>query len=252
MAARILNENLGRGLARMGESHTKGLGYLADANDPASLATAYREARVAIKHQAEIEKGVVRSASVLYTDVETGKKKTAVFEPLIDRRSVSLMDEVLAAYRLQASQRGITLPASTGEPVLSAAEKEAAGLMVEQVAGAAGGRGGRAGGGAPAAAGGVGAGGGAGARGAGAGVAGRGGLPAGAPGAQAGGRGNAGPSLPTEFNAEFNGLLGRKMTVLEIRDFLSGEFTPLPIETVMAVLRAREAAGSIKLVPVAK
>lgn len=212
MAARIVNENLGRGLARMGESHTKGLGYLADAIDAAALSAAYREARVAIKHQAEIEKAVVRSASVLYTDVDGGKKRTAVFEPLIDRRSVSLLDEVAAAYRLQASQRGITLPASVGEPVLSVAEQEAANLVVEQVAGAAG----------------------------------RGGRGAGA------GRGNAGPSLPTEFNAEFNGLLGRKLTVLEIRDFLSGEFTPLPIETVMAVLRAREAAGSIKLVPKAR
>ena len=59
-----------------------------------------------------------------------------------------------------------------------------------------------------------------------------------------------GPSLPTEFNAEFSALLLTKhMTVLEIRDFLSGEFTPLPLKDVMAVLRAREAAGSIKLVP---
>jgi hypothetical protein len=221
MAARIVNENLGRGLARMGESHVKGLGYLADAGDVAALATAYREARVAIKHQAGIEKAVVRSASVLYTDVDAGKKKTAVFEPLIDRRSVSLLDEVAEAYKLQASQRGITLPATLGEPVLSAAEQEAAGLVVEQVPAPAGGRAGRAGG---------------------------------AGGGRAGGagRGAAGPSLPTEFNAEFSGLLGRKMTVLEIRDFLSGEFTPLPIETVMAVLRARETAGSIKLVPKAR
>ena len=68
----------------------------------------------------------------------------AVFAPLIDRRSVSLMDEVAAAYRLQASQRGVTLPASVGEPALSVQEQEAANLVVEQVAGAAGGgRGGR-------------------------------------------------------------------------------------------------------------
>ena len=56
MAARIVNENLGRGLARMGESHTKGLGYLADARDAAALSAAYREARVAITHQANIER----------------------------------------------------------------------------------------------------------------------------------------------------------------------------------------------------
>ncbi|NQW02532.1 MAG: M28 family peptidase [Acidobacteria bacterium] len=207
MAARIVNENLGRGLARMGESHTKGLGYLADATDAASLAAAYRDARVSITHQAQIEKAVVDSASILYTDVNAGKAKTAVFSPLIDRRSVSLLDEVAAAYQLQASQRGMTLPANMGEPVLSVAEQEAANLVVEQVPAPAGGRGG-----------------------------GR-------------GRGAAGPSLPTEFNAEFRGLLSRNMTVLEIRDFLSGEFTPLPIETVMAVLRATEASGSIKLVP---
>jgi hypothetical protein len=50
------------------------------------------------------------------------------------------------------------------------------------------------------------------------------------------------------MNAEFNLLLPKRLTVLEIRDFLSGEFTPLPLADLMAVLRAREAAGSIKLV----
>jgi hypothetical protein len=41
MAARVLNENVGRGLARMGESHTKGLGYMADAGDGPTLTSAY-------------------------------------------------------------------------------------------------------------------------------------------------------------------------------------------------------------------
>ncbi|MGE3342947.1 MAG: M28 family peptidase [Vicinamibacterales bacterium] len=207
MAARILNENLGRGLARMGESHTKGLGYLADASSAGDLRDAYRNALVAIRHQAAVEQGVVRSASVLYTDADAGRRHTAVFEPLIAGRLASLTDEVSAAYRLQAAQRGIAVSAGTPEPALTPAEREAAGLIVEQVA--AGGRGARGGG--------------------------RGGGP-------------AGPALPTEFNAEFGLLLGRKLTVLEIRDFLSGEFSPLPIETVMAVLRAREAAGSVRLV----
>lgn len=60
----------------------------------------------------------------------------------------------------------------------------------------------------------------------------------------------AGPALPDEFSAEF-GLLLRKggMTVGEIRDFLSGEFTPLPLKDVLAVLRVREAQGGVKLVP---
>ncbi len=69
MAARVVNDNLGRGLSRMGESHTKGLGYMADATDGPTLTSAYKEAGVAIKHQAEIEKAVIRSASVLWTNV---------------------------------------------------------------------------------------------------------------------------------------------------------------------------------------
>jgi hypothetical protein len=130
-------------------------------------------------------------------------------------------------------QRGAVLPAlGGGEPPLSAEEKEAASLVVEPVAPAAGAGGGR---GAAGAAGGRGAAGGAGA--------------AAAGGGGGRGRGAGGPGLPTEFNAEFSALLRRNLTVLEIRDFLSGEFTPLPLKDVMAVVKAREAAGSIKLVP---
>jgi aminopeptidase YwaD len=210
VAARVLSDNVGRGLSRMGESHTKGLGYLADATDALSLTTAYKEARVAIRHQAEIEKGVVRSTSVLWTNVDDGKRKTTAFEPLIDQRAGSLLNEVRAAYHLQAQQRRVT----PTEPVVTALEIDAANLIVEQVAGAGG-------------------------RGAGRGGGGGGGRGAGGP---------TGPSLPDEFNAELSILLGKKMTALQIRDFLSGEFTPLPISDVMAVLRAREAQGAIKLV----
>ena len=53
--------------------------------------------------------------------------------------------------------------------------------------------------------------------------------------------------MPEEFNAEFNILLGKNKTVLQIRDFLSGEFTPLPLTDVMAAIKAREAAGALKL-----
>jgi aminopeptidase YwaD len=214
MAARILNENIGRGLARMGESHTKGLGYMADATDAATLTDAYKEAKIAILHQAEVEKGVVSSASILWTNVDTGKKKTATFAPLIDQRTAVLLNEVKAAYQLQAMQRGVPSP----EPVATAEEKAAANLLVEPVAPAGGAqRGGGGGGG----------GGGRGQRG-----------------------GNAGgPALPTEMNAEFTLLLSKHKTALEIRDFLSGEFTPLPLSDLMAVLHARETAGTLKLVP---
>jgi hypothetical protein len=49
--------------------------------------------------------------------------------------------------------------------------------------------------------------------------------------------------------AEFTILLGQHKTALEIRDFLSGEFEPVPIADVMTVLKARETSGLIKLVP---
>ena len=51
------------------------------------------------------------------------------------------------------------------------------------------------------------------------------------------------------MTAEATILLGKKMTALEIRDFLSGEFDPIPIADVMRYLRAREQAGVIRLVP---
>jgi hypothetical protein len=119
MAARVLADNLGRGLSRMGESHTKGLGYLADAKDASALTTAYKEARNAIQHQATIEKAVVRSAGVLWTNVDEGKKRTLAFEPLIDQRAGALLNEVKAAYQLQAAQRSVTAV----EPVMSAEER---------------------------------------------------------------------------------------------------------------------------------
>ena len=216
MAARILSENVGRGLSRMGESHTKGLGYMADATNATALTDGYKEARIAILHQAEVEKDVMNSASVLWTNVNSGKQKTAVFLPMIDQRASTFLNEAKTAYQLQASQRGV----SASEPVMTAEERDAANLVVESVGGAGpGGPGGGGGGG------------------------GRGGG--------GGGRGaaNTGPSVPEEMNAEFTILLGTHKTVLEIRDFLSGEFTPLPLADLMTVLRARETAGTIKLVP---
>jgi hypothetical protein len=100
---------------------------------------------------------------------------------------------------------------------MTAEEREVANLVVESVGGT--GRGGAGGGG--------GRGGGSGGRGA----------------------GNTGPSVPEEMNAEFTILIGQHKTALEIRDFLSGEFTPLPLADLMTVLHARETAGTIRLIP---
>jgi len=225
MAARVLSENLARGAERMGDAHRKGLSYMTDVGDAASLAGAYREAVVAIRHQADVEKGVVRSASVLFDNRADGEKKVAAFEPLIDKRAAALLDEAKAAFALQAAQRSV----AAGEPAMAAMstdEREASTLVVECVNGS-----GFSGcNPAPGAAAGRGAGGGGGGGG--------------------GGRGGAaaGPSLPQHMTAEATILLGKKKTALEIRDFLSGEFEPIAIGEVMRYLRGREQAGVIRLV----
>ena len=226
MAARVTSENLSRGTERLGVAERKATSYLADAASAEALATAWKEARVAIRHQAEVEKGVIRSSGVLYADPAGAPKRLSPLEATIDRSAAALLDEARALYALQA-QRLNTQPVL--EPPMTAEEKEAAGLVVE-CSGQATFSGCGSGGGAR------GAGGAGGARGAGgAGEFGR-------------GRGQTGPSLPQHMNAELTILLGQHKTALEIRDFLSGEFEPVPLADVMAVLKAREASGQIKLV----
>ena len=63
-----------------------------------------------------------------------------------------------------------------------------------------------------------------------------------------GGRGGLASGLPQHMNAEATILLGQKKTALEFRDFLAGEFDPLPLADAMTYLRAREQAGLIRLV----
>jgi hypothetical protein len=46
---------------------------------------------------------------------------------------------------------------------------------------------------------------------------------------------------------ELNILLTKKKTVLEIRDFLSGEFEPLDATDLLDYLRASEKLGVVKL-----
>jgi hypothetical protein len=221
MAARVTSENLSRGTERLGVAQRKATSYLADATTPEALHAAWKEARVALRHQANVEKGVVQSSGVLYVDPAGARKGLAGIESSVDRNAAALAESMRALYAFHA-QRLNTQPVY--DPPQTAEEKEASNLIVECASGQATfsgcGGGGRGGGG--------------GGRGAGAG-AGR-------------GAGAAGPSLPQHMNAEFNILLGKKLSALEIRDFLSGEFEPLPLADVMAVLRAREAAGTIKLV----
>jgi hypothetical protein len=221
MAARVTAESLSRGAERMGANARKGLGYMADVTGGDALAQAYKEARVAIRHQATIEKAVVRTSAVLYADPKAGEKKVAAFEPLIDQRAAALLNEAQAYFKLQAEQRGV----ASAEPAQTALEKEASQLVVERVAGAGGG-----------------------------GFGGGPGGPGG-PGAAAAGANREAfqamqalaARIPQHMRAELNALAGRKKTVLEIRDFVSGEFEPLPLADLMDYFRGQEKAGVVKL-----
>ncbi|HJR60631.1 MAG TPA: M28 family peptidase [Vicinamibacterales bacterium] len=222
MAGRITAENLGRGSGRIGDSMRKAAGYLADATDAAGLMAAYKDARVTVRHQAAVEKGVIRSSAVLYEDPSGAASRLAGLEASIDKTLAMRYDELRALYAVHAARVQAPALGATSDWPMTPAEREASNLVVECVNGAtrsgcasAGGRGGGRGGGG--------------------GGAGR-------------GSGQAGPSLPQHMNAELSILLGKGKTVLEIRDFLSGEFEPVPLEDVMAVLKTREASGTIRLV----
>jgi aminopeptidase YwaD len=221
LAARVTSENLARGSERIGVSERKGTSYLADARTPEQLHAAWKEARVAIQHQADVEKGVILSSSVLYDDPIAAARRLAVLDAAVDRSAAAVVDEARALYALQGERLNAQ---PVFDPPQTAEEKTAANLIVTCASGE----------GTPSGCPGTGARGAGGGRGA---------------GGAGGGRGAAGgPALPQHMNAEFTILLGKKMTALQIRDFLSGEFEPVPLADVMAVLRAREAAGTIKLV----
>ena len=49
------------------------------------------------------------------------------------------------------------------------------------------------------------------------------------------------------MTSEVGPLLNRGMTVLEIRDFISGEFEPVPLQDVWDYIKAQETAGAVKL-----
>jgi Zn-dependent M28 family amino/carboxypeptidase len=209
MAVRVAADALGRGGERMTASQRKGLGYIGDVTDASQLPQAYVEARAAIRHQTNIEKAVVKSASVLFANpADAEKKLAATYDPLIESRATALLAEVKATYALAAA----TWKVKATEPVESELEKQAARTVVERVpqAPGAGGRGGGGGGG--------------------------------------GGRGGAGPSkIPGHMTSELGAVLGRGMTVLEIRDFISGEFEPVPLQDVWEYIKAQETAGAVKL-----
>lgn len=210
VALRISADVLGRGGERIGASHRKALGYIGDVADGAALAQAYKDAKATVRHQSQIEKAVLKSSAILFASPEAGAKQLAAFEPSIDARTTALLNDVGATFRLAAAQWKV--PAT--EPAATADESLAARLVVERVAPAGGPGGGGFGG------------------------FGGGQNPAVAAALQ---------KIPQHMRSELNLLLPKKITALEIRDFLTGEFEPLPLADLMAYLRAAETAGTVKL-----
>jgi aminopeptidase YwaD len=208
IAVRLAAESMARATERMGEAEKKGLAYLADATDAVKLNKGYREALNTIRHQTEVEKAVVLSSATLFRQPSEGEKKLGSLVALVGQRGEMLKSEVRAFHQLQAG----LLQAAVEEPLPGEAEKSASRKIPE---------------------------------------------PAGGQGEFGGMRGmrEGGPSelsaamrlVPSHMRAELNELMKRKKSILEIRDFLSGEFEPLPLEDLLAYFQAMEKAGRIKM-----
>jgi aminopeptidase YwaD len=228
MAARITAESLGRGQERMGAAERKGLGYIADTSESEEqLYNAYRDAVNSVKHQAEVEKAVIGSTAVLYPDqITAGKYNLAHQQLYIDRHAEILAGQLTEFYSSVANQRWSQPPRKL---VLSDQEKFAARTFPERLGG--GGRGAAGGGG-----------GGGGGRGGGGGGALSQLSDADRQAVQA-----ALAKVPQHMTAELNILIGQKKSVLEIRNFLSGEFEPLPVADLTDYFHAQEKIGAMKL-----
>ncbi len=217
-AVKVLGESVGRGTQRVGDAQRKGLSYLADLPFGLSLVDAYKEARNAVRHQTQIEKAVVRSTAIIFTDPAAGEQRVAAFEGAIDERAAALQNEVAAFYRLAAGQRKEQPVAA---PPVTDLERQAARLVVEPVTQP-------------------------------------GGDMMGGRGAQAAALQNLPPAertaveearrkVPGHMTSELGALVQQKKTVLEIRDFLAGEFEPIPLADVMGYVRAGEKLGMLKI-----
>ncbi len=208
MAHKVAAESFGRGVERMGDSQRKGLAYLADAADGAALAEAYKEAKNAVRHQAQIEQDVIRSVSSLFSKPDDGRKKLEPLARLVADRSSTLQEEVTAYYRLRAEQK----KAKAAEPKMTDEERTASKVFLERPEGQGGGFGR---------------------------------MRAATEGLSETERASLG-KIPQHMTAEFNILLGKKKSLLEIRDFLSGEFEPLPLADLMEYTRIMEKIGMLK------
>jgi hypothetical protein len=216
MAMRVAGEVLARGVERMGAAERKGMAYLADTSNPAALRDAWRDAVATIRHQADIEKEAVRSSKVLFKDPVDAEKKLYALVSIVEQRSTALQNEAKTFYQLIAEQR----KAPVGDLALTEAEKKLAYLVPERVGGGGGFGGGGGGGG--------------------------GGAAAQPPSPE---RTRNAAIVPQHMAPELNVLLGRtpKLTGLELRDFITGEFEPVSAADFLEYLNNSVKLGTMKL-----
>ena len=221
----------------MGDSERKAVSYLADATTPEALHAAWKDARVDDPSSGGSGEGRHPIVGRALRGSGGGRRsRWPRSKPRSIDKAAALIEEARAAYALHAQRLNTHAGVRPADDGRGEGGRRTGRRVRERgdVLGCAARRGGPA----PADRGGPGGG-------SGGGGAGRQRTAA----AVAAWRGQAGPTLPQHMNAELTILLGKKKTALEIRDFLSGEFEPVPLADVMAVLHAREASGQIKLVP---
>jgi Zn-dependent M28 family amino/carboxypeptidase len=211
MAMRVAGESLTRGAERMGEAQRKGVGYMADTDDAEQIHVAYKEALNAVVHQAMVEKATVVSASVLFEDPEEGKNKLETVAATIDGTAEALQQNISAYYAMRAEQLGTNIRSiSTTDE-----EMQASRMIINPGEAASGGW-----------------------------------------RAMWAAMGKLSPEdraktrvIPQHMTSELS-ILGRQgKSVLEIRDFLSGEFEPIPLNVLVDYFTIME---KVKLVKIGK
>ena len=223
-AARIGAEALARGDARIADALRKGLAYLGDWNSDL-LPSAYKEAINAVRHQGGIEKATFESIKILLPASMTDEAKAKAVNPFlstIDERTRVAEKQIREFYTLRTK---LAAP----ELILTADEAKAARLIPERIGGQ-GGFGGFGGGIAR--------------------------LLEQQPEADRKALEGALRKVPQHMTAELNVMLTRngnkndprKYSILDIRDFLSGEFEPISLADLMAYFNAQEKLKLIKLI----
>ncbi len=215
LGAQVAGESLSRGTERVGAAERKAMAYMSEADSGAALHLAYREARNAVRHQATIERDVVRSAAVLFADAEAGERQVSLLADVIDGREAAIQAGVETYYRLRADQWG----EQPMDVTLTSAERRASEAMVARGPNSPTGTG----------------------------IFARRAATQALTPEQREAVASAEAQIPQHMRAELRILLRGERSVLAIRDFLSGEFDPLPLDALVDYLAVLEDVGFVSL-----